>query len=367
MRPDGSSSGLQHARASHFPAIAARVMRQALLDEVACAHEEAGRTSRCLTVWPDVKPTDTGSDLEALDCAAAVFPRRYLAGNGRASSCVILRRPDAEGKWPRPGAAFISGTAGGRDASGCFAELGGARLPRPRRSRSTDQDIIRQGPFGSPFRLPALFPEPRHTLPHTHCPEDARGRTCAASPSLPPARPDALRLRGPQPRRRHHFTDWRACNDHSGDTTTGDQRQPGRRGRVQAVLCRRPLRPAHGGGSRDAGGMRRPAAAVGTRSSSTPIRCCRTRLLRRPPPWSRHRARRHTGDSRRVSTGRAAARQAASRSTLIVPRRGASIVESAASQCRSRSPACRSPVHRRRWPRHRCSAVGGAGGGNCCR
>lgn len=53
----------------HFLATAARVMRQALLDEVRRALAKKRQNQPLLTVWPDAQPTDTGLDLEALDRA----------------------------------------------------------------------------------------------------------------------------------------------------------------------------------------------------------------------------------------------------------------------------------------------------------
>jgi len=53
----------------HFLATAARVMRQALLDEVRRALAKKRQNQPLLTTWPDSKPTDTGLDLEALDRA----------------------------------------------------------------------------------------------------------------------------------------------------------------------------------------------------------------------------------------------------------------------------------------------------------
>jgi RNA polymerase sigma factor (TIGR02999 family) len=64
----------------HFLATAARVMRQALLDEVRRALAKKRQNQALLTVWPDGGPTDTGLDLEALDAALvkleAISPER---------------------------------------------------------------------------------------------------------------------------------------------------------------------------------------------------------------------------------------------------------------------------------------------------
>lgn len=54
---------------THFLATAARVMRQALIDEVRRALAQKRQDGRLLTAWPDAAPTDTGIDLEALDRA----------------------------------------------------------------------------------------------------------------------------------------------------------------------------------------------------------------------------------------------------------------------------------------------------------
>ncbi len=55
----------------HFLAMAARVMRQALLDEVRRALAKKRQNRQLLTVWPDAEPTAPGLDLEALDAALA--------------------------------------------------------------------------------------------------------------------------------------------------------------------------------------------------------------------------------------------------------------------------------------------------------
>ena len=66
--------------ATHFLATAARVMRQALIDEVRRALAQKRRDAPLLTVWPDATPTETGFDLEALDQALtrleAISPER---------------------------------------------------------------------------------------------------------------------------------------------------------------------------------------------------------------------------------------------------------------------------------------------------
>jgi RNA polymerase sigma factor (TIGR02999 family) len=54
---------------THFLATAARVMRQALIDEVRRALAQKRRVAPLLTVWPDASDTDTGFDLEAFDQA----------------------------------------------------------------------------------------------------------------------------------------------------------------------------------------------------------------------------------------------------------------------------------------------------------
>lgn len=55
--------------ATHFLATAARVMRQALIDEVRKANAQKRRDAPLMTQWPDAAPTETGFDLEALDQA----------------------------------------------------------------------------------------------------------------------------------------------------------------------------------------------------------------------------------------------------------------------------------------------------------
>ena len=55
--------------ATHFLATAARVMRQALLDEVRRALAQKRQHAPLLTVWPDRELTEPGFYLEALDCA----------------------------------------------------------------------------------------------------------------------------------------------------------------------------------------------------------------------------------------------------------------------------------------------------------
>lgn len=64
----------------HFLATAARVMRQALLDEVRRALAKKRQNRQLVTVWPDAAPTSGGLDLEALDAALvrleAVSPER---------------------------------------------------------------------------------------------------------------------------------------------------------------------------------------------------------------------------------------------------------------------------------------------------
>jgi RNA polymerase sigma factor (TIGR02999 family) len=55
--------------APHFLATAARVMRQALLDEVRRALAQKRQNAPLLTVWPDREATEPGFDLEALDRA----------------------------------------------------------------------------------------------------------------------------------------------------------------------------------------------------------------------------------------------------------------------------------------------------------
>jgi RNA polymerase sigma factor (TIGR02999 family) len=65
---------------THFLATAARVMRQALIDEVRRALAQKRRDLPLLTAWPDAAPTETGVDLEALDQALtrleAISPER---------------------------------------------------------------------------------------------------------------------------------------------------------------------------------------------------------------------------------------------------------------------------------------------------
>jgi RNA polymerase sigma factor (TIGR02999 family) len=53
----------------HFLATAARVMRQALLDEVRRALAKKRQNQALLTAWPDADPADAGLDLEGLDAA----------------------------------------------------------------------------------------------------------------------------------------------------------------------------------------------------------------------------------------------------------------------------------------------------------
>jgi RNA polymerase sigma factor (TIGR02999 family) len=65
---------------THFLATAARVMRQALIDEVRKANAQKRRDQPLLTAWPDAAPTESGFDLEAFDLALtkleAISPER---------------------------------------------------------------------------------------------------------------------------------------------------------------------------------------------------------------------------------------------------------------------------------------------------
>ena len=65
---------------THFLATAARVMRQALVDEVRQAMAQKRQNVHPVTVWPDRQETDSALDLEALDQALtrleAVSPER---------------------------------------------------------------------------------------------------------------------------------------------------------------------------------------------------------------------------------------------------------------------------------------------------
>ena len=76
---------------THFLATAARVMRQALLDEVRRAMAKKRQNLQLMTVWPDAAATDHGFDIEALDKAlsqletisperARVVELRFFAG-----------------------------------------------------------------------------------------------------------------------------------------------------------------------------------------------------------------------------------------------------------------------------------------------
>ena len=56
---------------THFLATAARVMRQALLDEVRRVMAQKRTPLPLLTVWPDATPTEMGFDIESLDAALA--------------------------------------------------------------------------------------------------------------------------------------------------------------------------------------------------------------------------------------------------------------------------------------------------------
>ena len=64
----------------HFLATAARVARQALLDEVRRASAAKRRNVQMVTLWPDAPATDTGVDVQALDRALtkleAISPER---------------------------------------------------------------------------------------------------------------------------------------------------------------------------------------------------------------------------------------------------------------------------------------------------
>lgn len=64
----------------HFLATAARVMRQALLDEVRRALAKKRQNQALLTTWPDADAAEPGLDLEALDDALrrleAISPER---------------------------------------------------------------------------------------------------------------------------------------------------------------------------------------------------------------------------------------------------------------------------------------------------
>jgi RNA polymerase sigma factor (TIGR02999 family) len=64
----------------HFLATAARVMRQALLDEVRRALAKKRQSPPPLTAWPGAEADETGIDLEALDAALqrleAISPER---------------------------------------------------------------------------------------------------------------------------------------------------------------------------------------------------------------------------------------------------------------------------------------------------
>lgn len=64
----------------HFLATAARVMRQALLDEVRRALAKKRQNAVPMTAWPGALADDTGIDLEALDAALqrleAISPER---------------------------------------------------------------------------------------------------------------------------------------------------------------------------------------------------------------------------------------------------------------------------------------------------
>lgn len=76
---------------THFLATAARLMRQALMDEVRKALAQKRQNLRVLTVWPGSNVTDSGLDFEGLDRAltqlegisperARVVELRFFAG-----------------------------------------------------------------------------------------------------------------------------------------------------------------------------------------------------------------------------------------------------------------------------------------------
>lgn len=71
---------MQWNSATHFLATAARVARQALLDEVRKALAGKRQNPQLLTMWPDSPPTESGVDIEALDQALsrleAISPER---------------------------------------------------------------------------------------------------------------------------------------------------------------------------------------------------------------------------------------------------------------------------------------------------
>jgi RNA polymerase sigma factor (TIGR02999 family) len=65
---------------THFLATAARVMRQALVDEVRQALAAKRQNLRMVTLWPDVAASESGLEIEALDLALtrleAISPQR---------------------------------------------------------------------------------------------------------------------------------------------------------------------------------------------------------------------------------------------------------------------------------------------------
>ncbi len=65
---------------AHFLATAARVARQALLDEVRKALASKRQNQQLMTLWPDAAATESGVDIEALDQALtrleAISPER---------------------------------------------------------------------------------------------------------------------------------------------------------------------------------------------------------------------------------------------------------------------------------------------------